>query len=249
MKALILLLALFSFTSIYAQSKDNAQVVTIYLTFDDGPMKASSHLLEAIEKDSVPVTVFLVGRRASANAENSFILERYRSNSLFEIANHSFSHANGKYKSYYSHPQTVIDDILYNEDCLSLFNKMVRLPGRNVWRLNGRKRHDLADAAPAADSLAAKGYTIFGWDMEWCYDTSGKSNYTASHMMEQVRYIARYGNSFVKDHIVILCHDPMLLNAATRKEFKLFLAQVKADPYLQFALLSGYPGYSLLARH
>jgi peptidoglycan/xylan/chitin deacetylase (PgdA/CDA1 family) len=249
MKPLLLLVAVFSLNTVHGQSKDTAQAVTIYLTFDDGPMKASSHLLDAIEKDSVPVTVFLVGRRASANATNSFTLERYRNNPLFEIANHSFTHADGKYKWYYSHPQTVIDDILYNDDCLALSNKMVRLPGRNVWRLNGRRRHDLADAAPAADSLAAKGYTIFGWDMEWCYDTSGKSNYSASHMMEQLYFIARHGNSFIKDHIVILCHDPMLLNPVTRKEFELFLAQVKADSRLQLALLSGYPGYSLLARH
>lgn len=222
-------------------------VTSIYLTFDDGPMKASHYLMEAIQRDSIPVTVFAVGRQVFKNPENSFIFQWYTANPFVELVNHSFSHANGKYKWYYQNPLQVVNDITINEDTLGLTNKIVRLPGRNLWRINGRRRQDLSDAAIAADSLVAKGYNIFGWDMEWCYDTSGATNYTAAYMLEQLHYIAKHGNSFITGHIVILCHDPMLLNKQTRIEFENFVRQIKADPAWRFRFISEYPVTTLFA--
>lgn len=179
---------------------------------------------------------------------NVSIFSWYRLNPLVEIANHSFTHANGKYRQYYQQPGLVVNDILLNKDSLNLSNNIVRLPGRNVWRIDGRRRSDLADAAIAADSLAAKGYDIYGWDLEWCYDTSGRTNNTALHMMENISFIAKYGSSFVPNHIVILCHDPMLLHEQTQKEFALFIKQVKADSRFTFRLISEYPVKKLFAR-
>jgi len=235
-----------------AQSQQKAlpdSAISVYITFDDGPMKASHYLIEAIQRDSIPVAVFAVGRQVYKNAENSFIFQWYRTNPFVELVNHSFSHANGKYKSYYQHPSKVVADIVMNEDTLGLTSKIARLPGRNLWRINGRKRHDLNDAAVAGDSLVAKGYSLFGWDMEWCYDTSGVSNYSAAQMMEQLHYLSKHGNSFIAGHIVILCHDPMLLNKGTRMEFENFIKKIKADPAYRFRFISEYPATNFFAGH
>jgi peptidoglycan/xylan/chitin deacetylase (PgdA/CDA1 family) len=248
--SLALIVFLITGLPLAAQTKDStSSPVSIYLTFDDGPMPASQYLAEAIQRDSIPVTVFLVGRQVSKNITNHNIFSWYRGSSFVEIANHSFTHAKGRYRQYYQQPRGVVEDILLNEDTLNISNKTVRLPGRNVWRIDGRRRNDLADAAVAADTLAAKGYDIFGWDLEWCFDTSGKTNYTAAHMLDQVRFIARYGSSFTRDHIVILCHDPMLLHEQTRQEFALFIKQVKTDPRFIFRLISAYPAKRLFVRH
>lgn len=247
---LLVIIVLMNLLPVAAQKTDSiTSPVSIYLTFDDGPMHASNYLLEAIQRDSIPVTVFLVGRQVVKNSRNRSIFSWYKSNPFVEIANHSFSHANGKYNWYYDHPARVVDDIVSNETILGSNNKIVRLPGRNVWRIAQRQRNDLADASVAADSLAATGYDIYGWDLEWCYDTSGKSNYKAAYMIEQVNYFVKYGYGFARNHIVILCHDQMLLNEQTRIEFELFIRQLKNDGRFAFRFISEYPVTKSLASH
>lgn len=219
----------------------NKDSVAIYLSFDDGPILASWYLLSFVQTDSIPVNVMLVGRLAFLTTAGKKMLLAYRNNPLVEINNHSFSHARKKYKSFYSHPDKVIADILLNEDTLQLKNKILRFPGRNVWRVNGRKRDDLADAAKAADSLVKRGYRIFGWDLEWRYDTAKRSFLTAYQMFSSIIYIAQHKKSFIPEHIVILCHDQMLEDKQARIELGLFIKKVKLIDNWHFTKLQNYP--------
>ena len=242
MKLLPVILGLFVLQTTLAQTtRDSSTCTNVYISFDDGPLRSSSYLEDAIRRDSFPVTLFIVGQQVFNSSENYRRWNRYQDNPLVELANHSFSHASGKYRLFYKQPAGVVADILKNEDTLGFTEKIVRLPGRNVWRINGRSRTDLPDASAAADSLAGAGFRIVGWDLEWCFDSTGKTNYTAAHMLELVHFFAAHGGSFTRGNIVILCHDPMLLDTATRKEFDIFIHTLRKDPAFRLRKLNQYP--------
>jgi peptidoglycan-N-acetylglucosamine deacetylase len=222
--------------------KDIPCPVAIYLTFDDGPVKESRYLLSLVSSDTCAINAFFVGQYAFATEEQQDILQEYRSNPVVEIGNHSFTHANKKYKTFYSQTAEVIKDIALNEDALSLYNKLVRLPGRNVWRLRNRQRTDLEDARLVADSLAKNGYTIIGWDLEWRYDATTRSYKTAEYLIRLIKQMTAGARTFTTGTIVILCHDQMLKDEGARRELQLFLKSVKVIPQWKFEHLSNYPG-------
>ena len=220
---------------------DTGTGVTVYLTFDDGPVKTSWHLVDLIRADSLPVTVFLVGRYVFSSSTGMSIFRYYRDNPVVEIANHSYSHARNKYKKYYAKPGLVVSDILKNEDSLHLREKIVRLPGRNTWRINGRQRTDLTDTRLAADSLMKLGYRIFGWDAEWRYDTVSQSYLTARQLISVMDFLVRHHCSFTPGHIVILCHDTMLGDEWARQQMGLFITEIRARNW-KMKTLRDYPG-------
>ncbi len=220
---------------------DSTNRVSIYLTFDDGPLKSSQHLVNLLKADSsIKFTVFLIGNNVFCSSEGKNILEFYRNSANVEIANHSFYHAHKKYKRFYSSPGEVVKDILLNEDTLNLTNKTVRLPGRNAWRVNGNRRNDLPDVSTAADSLAKLGFRVFGWDLQWEYDTLNRSVCTGAEILNQVDNLLNLKRSNLTGHIVILCHDPMLHSEFSRHQLKLFIEGVRARNW-SFKLLRDYP--------
>lgn len=211
--------------------------LVVYLSFDDGPVAESRYIDTLILRDSIPVNVFLIGQKVFANEEAIHVFHSYRSNPLVEMENHSYTHALGKFRLYYENPVKVVNDIILNEDTLHLANKIARLPGRNAWRVGNKHRTDLADAIPAADSLAARGYTLFGWDLEWRYDSSGYCFYSAEQMIKEIRY----AKTFLPRHVVILCHDAMLQDKYFRSQLQAFTRRVRSIPGHRFERLSHYP--------
>lgn len=223
-----------------AGSQSPQDSIFIYLTFDDGPTPASNELVCRVEQDSFKVTVFLVGLHVKTMPQGQAVLDAYRANPLVEIANHSYTHAGSKYKAFYSNPTQVVEDMRRNEDTLQLTNKILRLPGRNVWRLQDKQRNDLNDAGPAADSLARLGYNIFGWDIEWQYDTTKKAYPSAECMIDKIASQACHPATFTPGHIIILCHDWMLVNEDALTQLQLFIEGVRARNW-QFRHLNEYP--------
>jgi peptidoglycan/xylan/chitin deacetylase (PgdA/CDA1 family) len=231
----------------FAQASDQKSdpkpnLTTIYLSFDDGPMEESRYLDSLLTTDSIPINVFLVGENVFSCSESTPHIINYLNEPLVEIVNHSFTHAHKKYKRYYSEPARVVNDILLNEDTLGLKLRIARLPGRNAWRIGGRRRTDLSDATPAADSLATLGYTLVGWDIEWRFDTTTNFYMTAAGMLKAIDQLVVMKGTFTKQHIVILCHDPMLQDSLFRQELHLFAQKIKTSSRYQFGFVSDYPG-------
>jgi len=201
--------------------------VCIYLSFDDGPCESSYKLDSLAKADSVKINVFLVGMNVWGSETGRQLYNHYKLNPYIEIGNHSFYHAKKKYKQFYSNPNGVVDDILRNEDSLQLTNKLARLPGRNVWRWLGRSRTDFPDAAAAADSLKVLGYRIAGWDLEWQFDSTTKTYFTAEQMSAEVTKKSKGKRAFTSGHVVILCHDPMLRDPQFIIQLDLFVREMK----------------------
>ncbi len=201
---------------------------TIYLTFDDGPVKESEELIRIATQDSTPINVFIVGEKVFANDTMKKLFHSYFNNPFIEIGNHSFTHANKKYQQYYKSAERVLEDFKLNADTLHLTKKIARLPGRNTWRIDNRFRTDLIDANAAADSLAAKGYSVFGWDLEWryCSDSSLEVQ-TAGLMIKEVEDFFRNKKTFMPNNIIILAHDPMFGSRNNLQQLELFIKLIK----------------------
>jgi len=65
-----------------------AKTPTVYLTFDDGPTRHTSMMLELLSKYSVTATFFILGKRIQGNED--VLREVYSAG--HSIGNHSFSH-------------------------------------------------------------------------------------------------------------------------------------------------------------
>lgn len=84
---------------------------TVYLTFDDGPLPGTSNILDVLEAEQVPATLFMVGMHAQASASNRTLVQRARSLPLVTIGNHSYSHAYNHYRHFYGDTEGVVADM------------------------------------------------------------------------------------------------------------------------------------------
>ena len=62
---------------------------------------------------------------------------------------------------FYKNPESAYQDFVKNENVLHMKTKLVRLPGRNMWRIGGRTINDETSGAAVADLLAKNGYSSF----------------------------------------------------------------------------------------
>ncbi|GGF09856.1 Peptidoglycan/xylan/chitin deacetylase, PgdA/CDA1 family [Chishuiella changwenlii] len=211
----------------------------VYLTFDDGPYKGSKNINKILKEENVRGTVFLVGYNAFTKELKEHV-EDYKLNPNVDIANHTFSHARNKYKSFYSMPEQVFEDIRKNEVVLDIHSRWVRLPARNVWRLNNRKKGDvLKDANVAADIIAKKQYYIYGWDYEWNRNAEHLDN--PEKIYEGIIHRLDQNKTFEKNHLVILMHDDMFNSDNNAEKLRKLITLLKNNKKLVIEGISNYP--------
>jgi peptidoglycan/xylan/chitin deacetylase (PgdA/CDA1 family) len=213
----------------------------IYLTFDDGPSAGSLLVNEFSGSNKLPINVFLIGRNACLNNISRDLLRFYQLNPLVEIGNHSFTHAHRRYHSYFREPAEVLDDFDRNRDSLQLKNGLARLPGRNFFRLDGLSRNESGNGRQAADTLAASGYRVFGWDLEWRrVPDKGIGLHTGEDMMGIVDKMMMDHKTFMPGHLIILLHDAEMEDEYFRSELEDFIRLVRSDGRYSFNHLSEY---------
>jgi peptidoglycan/xylan/chitin deacetylase (PgdA/CDA1 family) len=214
----------------------------IYLTFDDGPLNGSENIDSVILSERLKISVFLVGEHTQKSKLLGNYYKLYEQNPFVETYNHSFTHANGKYELFYSNPQNVLADIQKNEQLLNLRYKIVRLPGRNMWRIGNRSRSDSKSGSAAADLLAKNGYNLFGWDIEWQHDAKdGTPVQSVDEMIKEIETRLETGNTFTKDHIVILLHDEMFQKKWEESELKQLIDKLRQHENYVFEHIRFYP--------
>ena len=185
------------------------QPFRIYLTFDDGPSSGSELVNDLSQKDSLPINVFLIGRNVCATHKSRLLFQEYQVNPLVEIGNHSYTHAERHYKSWFKQPLQVLADFDRSRDSLGQTNRLTRLPGRNFFRLDSLVRDERSNGKEAADTLAARGYAVFGWDLEWrSHAGGGIQTHTGKEMMDLVGIMLDKQKTFLPGRVIILLHDP-----------------------------------------
>ena len=214
----------------------------IYLTFDDGPLNGSENIDSVILAERLKISVFLVGEHAERSKQLGTYYKLYEQNPFVEAYNHSFTHANGKYELFYSNPENVLADIQKNEKLLNLRYKIVRLPGRNIWRIGGRKKDDGISGSAAADLLAKNGYKIYGWDLEWQHNSKdGAPIKSVDEIVKEIDSRLESGNTFTRDHIVILLHDEMFEKKWEESELKLLIDKLRKHDNYMFEHIRFFP--------
>jgi peptidoglycan-N-acetylglucosamine deacetylase len=214
---------------------------TIYLTFDDGPSEGSPLVNDLSRSDSVAVNVFLIGNNAFNSATGRRRLQQYADNPLIEMGNHSYTHAQRHYRNYFKKPDLVLADFDRNKDSLHLSNGITRLPGRNFFRIDGFYRNDPENGQEAADELAAAGYRVFGWDLEWRNKKSeGFELHSGREMLQIVTDMLEKKKTFLPGRLVMLLHDQEVTDINFRRAVDDFIRLAQADGRFRFDHLSGY---------
>ncbi len=69
------------------------------------------------------------------------------------------------------------------------------------------------------DTVAAAGFLIYGWDIEWGYDPkSGKPLWHAKKMVEKINRFYREKKTKKDEKLVLLAHDWMFFKRFSGKE-------------------------------
>lgn len=240
---LLIILPIFLFSS---------EEKTIYLTFDDGPTFGTKNVLSILQEEKIPATMFIIGKNT---VKNSQTYEEILASDYVSIANHTYSHANGRYRQFYSNEEKVFQDIKKNNELLVKSSKPLvhekllplRLAGRNVFRLPNLNANDYSlpkeqrvNEYKKYDKLQEEGFHIFGWDIEWEFTQEGKVSQTPNELVSQIEYLHKRKKSKLPNKIILLMHDFTFINKHNGKEdLRNFIKLLKAKGW-KFETINNY---------
>ena len=220
----------------------------IYLTFDDGPLAGSENVLQVLFEEDVPATMFMVGLHVETRDGGRAVLKEARSLPRVSVGNHSYSHANNRYRNFYADSAGVIADLVRANAVLGLATPVAaRLPGRNVFRLKHTSSEDLSlDVREWGkewldfELVGEAGFDLYGWDHEWTHYNDGKPVQSVDNLVKEIDSLFAY-NRFVKPgKMILLMHDEMFQDKFDGKQnLQAFIRKLKQRGYM-FEPLSSY---------
>lgn len=167
---------------------------TAYITFDDGPSKVTPAILDALKKENVKATFFVIGR---TSANDLATLKRIKAEG-HTIGIHSYSH---KYKEIYHS----VDD--YLEDFSEIEAWIAALTGEHpvVFRFPGGSNNQTAKKSVLngiADEMTRRGYIYHDWNVI-AHDDQ-KTIYSADQLFRNVQASAK---GKLSRNLTLLFHD------------------------------------------
>ncbi|SDZ73734.1 Peptidoglycan/xylan/chitin deacetylase, PgdA/CDA1 family [Arachidicoccus rhizosphaerae] len=220
----------------------------IYLTFDDGPQAGTMNVYHTLKELGVKGTFFMVGLHETFGKKWHDIVDTIRAGYPdILLANHSFTHANGHYMSFYHNHQACFEDFMKAQKSLGVERKYIRLPGNSGWVLStGIKAHDLV--RPVCQLLDSAGYSVFGWDLEWSFkrDPLGPGSVpvqSADKMIRMVENAVSGHHTHKRNAMVLLTHDRMFHRDNYRDSLYKVIHELKTrHPEYVFETVENYPG-------
>jgi len=214
----------------------------IYLTFDDGPLFGTSNCIDICLQQNVPASFFQVGIHQERSKFGKDLYNRIlQYPDAFEVLNHSYTHASGKYLNFYHHPDAALLDFIKAHNSLKLNNNLVRLPGNNAWNTVNHKRAS-ALVKPVVLKLDSAGYNVMGWDVEWGFNKQGKPLESGEAIARMVDSTSARNKTVTKNHLVILIYDHMYRTSADSTKLATMIGLLKKNPKYVFRKMSQYPG-------
>lgn len=179
-----------SIENIYTSSNEKR----VFLTFDDGPTQTvTPYILDLLKKENIKATFFVLGNRASANAD---LIQR-EFNEGHYIANHGYTHV---YSQIYQNSQKVMDEYNYTEECIqkalqnpNYHSRVFRFPGGSSGGYYNTIKNE------AKQNLRDNGIVSLDWNA-LSKDAEGAK--TTDELLQNV--INTVGK---KQSVVILMHD------------------------------------------
>ncbi|MCX6317234.1 MAG: polysaccharide deacetylase family protein [Bacteroidetes bacterium] len=214
----------------------------IYLTFDDGPNKGTRNVLQVSKEENVPISFFIVGKHVFDSPEQKATWELLKADTSIVMCNHSYTHAGGQYTRFYSNPAGVVADIRSCQEKLAFPNYVVRMPGRNAWRIADIRVTDIKESRAAIDSVYQAGFDVMGWDIEWSFDHKTLSPDTATGiLLRRIRNMLDAGTTKTPGHLVLLAHDQAFQKTNDISMLVSFLRELKSNEDYEFILAGKYP--------
>lgn len=213
----------------------------IYLTFDDGPNKGTGNVMDIAREENVPITLFIIGQQVQGSKWQRTTFDSIHNSNLIEIQNHSYTHAHNHFQKYYSIPTVVVNDFIRCADSLHLDSKIIRTPGRNIWRLENINSTDIKKSAPAADSLRSYGFELVGWDVDWRFNNYLKLEKSSAELLRQLDTLYSKQQMKIPGNLVLLAHDQSFADAADSAALHTFIHTLKASDLYSFKTISKYP--------
>lgn len=216
---------------------------TIYLTFDDGPNKGTRNVMRIVKQENIPVTLFVIGEHVYGSRYQSAIYDSVSNDEFFEIANHSYTHAfENRFDKFYAVPDSAVKDFIRCADSLQLTSRIIRTPGRNIWRTDSISSTDIKRSTAAADSLQSKGFRAMGWDLEWHFNDQQRLVQSMDQMLNEVDSVFTNNKTKTVDHLVLLAHDQVYANSEDSASLQNFIIRLKGKDEYNFETVSEYPG-------
>ena len=217
---------------------------TLYMTFDDGPIRGTTNLLRVLREENVEATMFYIGREV-VRSPKLFHQALAMPNIL--VANHTYTHANNHYRHFYNGSvASVVADI--DKAQLAIGGaKYLRLCGRNVWRLPTVKRDDWGISVaqrgreiPKYNALHAQGYFIYGWDVEWAFSyKTQRPLFSGEEMARRVNLHYSSHHTAKPGKVIMLAHDFMFRSTYNAQQLRTFIQIMKAQGW-RFATIDDY---------
>lgn len=215
----------------------------IYLSFDDGPQHGTVTCYDLCKAENVKASFFMVGLHTELKSDGKKIVSMIRNaypQSL--LANHSYSHARGKYKDFYHHPINAENDFFEAQHILQPPYLIARLPGNRSWVRQGELKAT-GLVRPVAHLLDSAGYNVIGWDAEWHFSKhSARPVQTAEKMAAQIDSAFARGETHVANHLVLLTHDRMFQRPDDADSLAKLIHILKQNPRYVFETVDHYPG-------
>lgn len=213
----------------------------LYITFDDGPNKGTQNVIKTIKKEQISVTMFLVGEHIFGSKDQWFDFNQIVNDTIFEIANHSYSHANNQFTKYYKDSVLVLNDFNRMNDSLKRKLLIGRTPGRNIWRTPTLNITDIKSSKESADYLANNQYKLIGWDWEWKSDEKSGLKQTGDKLFSEIDSLFLNNKTRTQDHLVLLTHDQYFKDSISTQELEKFLKKIKTREDIVIRKIREYP--------
>jgi peptidoglycan/xylan/chitin deacetylase (PgdA/CDA1 family) len=213
----------------------------IYLTFDDGPINGSRQIDSIITIENIKASAFLVGKNAEMSKKYKINYGNYLANPLIGTYNHTYSHGNDHYVTFYANTDSVVEDIKRNDSYFKFKYKNIRLAGRNIWNTGKHKKTDGNSGSIASDVLVQNGYKMYGWDIEWHHKKNGRPVQSVEKIIHGIEWIFANKKEVTKNNIVLLMHDEMFQKPEEIKKLQDLIQKLKQHPDYVFEEMKFYP--------
>lgn len=216
----------------------------IFLTWDDSPQPPGTAICyNVFKEEGVKATFFSVGMHYDIEPRRRRIIDTIRNGyPQFLLANHSYSHGfRDNYNTFYKLADSAIADFQKAEKLMNIPVKIIRLPGRNSWALNGVVSGPKT-SEKVAHKLDSLGYKVIGWDIEWGFIKGSTPKESPTQIMNLIN--SKFESEYTQEPnaLVILAHDRMFAKQPYTDSLRKLISLIKADGRFVFETIDHYPG-------